>query len=101
MGTRLQLQLTLEDILGSHNVYFQPPETVKLLYPCIIYARNSVDTTFADDIPYSNQIQYRITVIDKNPDSIIPSKVAMLPMCRFDRHYTKDNLNHDVYNIYY
>lgn len=46
-------------------------------------------------------VRYELTVIDKNPDSDILDRVASLPMCAFERHYTADNLNHDVYNIYY
>lgn len=101
MEKRLQLQSILEELLGSRNVYFQPPETVKLVYPCIIYSRSSGATKFANNKPYNYQQQYQLMVIDKNPDSVMPGKVTMLPMCKFERHYTKDNLNHDVYNIYY
>jgi hypothetical protein len=101
MGTRIQLQTLLESILGSDKVYFQPPETVKLTYPCIIYSRSFVDTEFANDKPYKLKNRYTIIVVDKNPDSNIPEKIALLPSCRFERHYTKDNLNHDIYNIYY
>jgi len=56
---------------------------------------------FADDIPYTHHWQYQVTVIDKNPDSEIPARIANLPMCKFEHHYTSDNLNHDVYNLYY
>lgn len=101
MGNRVQLQALLEELIGSRNVYFQPPESFKLSYPCIIYSRNAGKTKFANDNPYSYQRGYKVTVIDKNPDSEIPVKVATLPMCIFDRHYTADNLNHDVYNLYY
>ena len=87
--------------MGGANVYYQPPETVKLKYPCIIYARSSVKTKFADDNPYNHQTEYQVTVIDRDPDSLIPGKIAELPMCSFGRHYTSDNLNHDVYNLYY
>jgi hypothetical protein len=89
----------LEDLIGSTNVYFQPPEDIQ--YPCIIYSRNLGVTKFADNQPYSHHIGYKVTVIDPNPDSEIPGKVSNLPMCIFDRHYTADNLNHDVYNLYY
>ena len=101
MGSRLELQTELETILGSRNVYFQPPETIKMAYPCIIYSRNSSDTQFANNKPYTFNIQYRILVVDKNPDSTIPDRIAQLPMCTFDRHYVTNNLNHDVFNIYY
>jgi hypothetical protein len=42
-----------------------------------------------------------ITVIDANPDSEIPGRIASLSMCIFDRAYRADNLNHDVYQLYY
>lgn len=83
------------------NVYFQPPETVKLKYPCIIYNRSSGDTEFADNKPYTFTHRYEIMIIDPNPDSDIIEKVAALPMCRMDRHYTAENLNHDVFSLYF
>ena len=39
MDRRLQLHEELCSVLGSRNVYFQPPETIKLTYPCIIYSK--------------------------------------------------------------
>lgn len=106
MGQRLQLQSLLEELIGSRsdgkqNVHFQPPDTVKLVYPCIIYRRSDIDTLFADDNPYISNKRYQITVIDPNPDSLIPDKIGALPKCVFDRHFTTSGLNHDVYNIFY
>lgn len=101
MGSRLNLQSLLETLLGSQNVYFQPPETVSMQYPCIVYSLNNVSTTFADNIPYTHSSGYQITVIDSDPDSSIPGKIANLPMCSFANHYTADNLHHYVYNLYY
>jgi len=101
MGNRLDLQTLLETILGSRNVYFQPPSTVQMKYPCIIYELDNFDTKYANDQLYKTRTRYQVTVVDKNPDSEIPAKVAKLPMCAFNRHHTADNLNHDVYNLYY
>lgn len=101
MGTRLQLQTILETILGSDNVYFQPPESLKMRYPCIVYKLSKVNTIFANDNPYKNKKMYNVTVIDQNPDSQIPDLVGKLSMCIFDRTYVSDNLNHTVYNLYY
>lgn len=98
--TRIELQEKLEELLGSENVYFQPPETLKMKYPCIVYKRNGGDSDYADDYPYSYRFRYSVTVIDRNPDSLIPGKIASLPMCRIDRHFTADNLNHDVFILY-
>jgi hypothetical protein len=99
MGLRLNLQSLLEEI--TDNVYFQPPTNVKLVYPCIIYKRDFADTQFADNTPYAHKRRYMITVIDQNPDSEIPGKVAELPMSLFNRFYTVDNLNHDVFSVYF
>jgi hypothetical protein len=70
-------------------------------YPCIIYTRDDVETLFADNAPYRTTKKFQITVIDLDPDSLIPGKIAGLPMCSFDRHFTADNLNHDVFNLYF
>jgi len=101
MGQRTELHAILADILGSSAVYFQPPETIKIKYPCIIYERSYNDVRFADNNPYSTKHRYTLTVIDKNPDSELPDKIAALPMCRSNRMFTNDNLNHYVFDIYY
>jgi len=100
MGSRLELHEVLK-AQGTEFVYFQPPSTIQMTYPCIVYKRNFVDIKFADDAPYANRKQYMVTIIDKNPDSPIPDNVAKLPSCRFNRSYTADNLNHDIYYIYF
>lgn len=101
MASRLNLQTELETILGSRNVYYQPPESVKMKYPAIVYSRKNIDNVFADDSVYTQNHAYELTVIDPNPDSEIVMKVSRLPACTFDRHYIADNLNHDVFRLYY
>ena len=98
---RLELHNILVDILGSEHCYFQPPESVKLIYPCIVYHRNTGKSDYADNNPYRFRFNYTVTAITKDPDSDIPRKLAGLPLCRFDRHFTADNLNHDVFVLYY
>ena len=99
MGQRVDLNAIFKTF--TNNVYFQPPEDISLQYPCIIYSRTYGDTQFANDKPYSLRTRYQVMVLDQNPDSEIPGKVALLPTCVFDRHYVKDNVNHDVYKLYY
>lgn len=98
---RLELQVVLEDILGSENVYFQPPENLKMQYDCIRYSLDDIDVEFANNRPYFLYDRYQVIAIYKNPDSDLPHKIAMLPMCSHNRHYTADNLNHDVFTLYY
>lgn len=99
MAQRLQLHQLLETF--AEHVYFQPPTNIVLQYPCIIYKRDFAHTEFADDKPYNHKLRYMVTIIDRDPDSEIPDKVASLPMSLFNRFYTADNLNHDVYNVYF
>ena len=101
MNSRIDLHEKLRIILGSNFVYFQPPESIKMTYPCIVYALDSVHTRHADDKPYLKSKRYILTIIDKDPDSIIPDKMLTLPMCGFNRMYTADNLNHWVFNLYF
>jgi len=101
MGRRLELQALLIGLLGSSNVYFQPPTSKVMLYPCIRYERGVMSTKHANNRLYSKMTGYTITVIDADPDSEIPDKVLALLPCAFDRHYTADNLNHDVFIKYY
>lgn len=101
MGKRTELQTLLESVLCSDKVYYQPPETFKLSYPCIIYERSDIDSKFANDLSYIHKTCYSLTLIDKDPDSPILDKLLKLPKCSFDRHYEAANLNHDTFNIYY
>jgi hypothetical protein len=101
MPSRLELQTLFENILGSRNVYFQPPESVKMNYPAIVYGLDNIENSFADDGVYLSKKKYLVTVIDEDPDSPIVDKVATLPTCRFNRHFQSDNLNHYVFILYF
>jgi hypothetical protein len=101
MGQRSELQVLLVGILGSDQVFFQPPPSVSMNYPCIVYKRDFELIRYADDKPYSHKKRYQVTVIDRDPDSAIPDRVAELPLCSFDRFFTADNLNHDVFKLFF
>lgn len=70
-------------------------------YPCIVYQMDKAQTKFADNNPYRYAKRYQVTVIDRDPDSTIPDKVAALPACTFDRFFVTDNLNHFVFTLYF
>lgn len=101
MATRQQLQSKLEELLGSRNVYYQPPESVKMEYPAIRYSKTNIRSRFANNSPYSKTNCYELIVIDRKPDNPVIDKLLELPYCVFDRHYTADNLNHDVLILYF
>lgn len=104
MSKRLELDALLrkvmKDVSGVENVYFQPPENLLLKYPAIVYSRSDIRNRPADDMVYSQFTFYDLTVIDKNPDSLLVYAVASLPRCKFGRHYKSDNLNHDTFTIF-
>lgn len=101
MASRLDLQRELESLLGSRHVYYQTPESVKMEYPAIRYSKSDIDTKFANNKPYLYKNKYELIVIDRQPDNPVINKLIMLPMCTYDRHYTADNLHHDVLTLYY
>lgn len=101
MGQRLDLQALLVELLESDNVYFQPPPSIKMEYPCIVYRRDSLFKKAANNEWYIFKKRYQITVIDRDPDGLITDKVAKLPACSFDRFFTADNLNHDVFSLFF
>ena len=101
MASRNDLQKELESLLGVRHVYYQTPESVKMEYPAIRYSRSDIDTRFANDKPYTHKNRYEIIVIDKKPDNPVIDEILKLPMCTYDRHYTADDLHHDVMTLYY
>lgn len=101
MGTRIELQALFEEILGSKNVYFQPPESVRMSYPAIVYSYADIDNVYADNLVYMQSLAYTVTVIDKNPDGALWREISKIPRCRHDRNFVSDNLNHYVFTLYY
>ena len=111
MERRILLHEELEDLLasdvatmpdGTLAIVFQPPETIKLKYPCVIYEIDDRSFRHADDRTYQLRPRYSVLVIDPDPDSQIANKIQMhFPMCRPERRYTSDNLYHDSLTLYY
>lgn len=101
MADRVELQHTLESILGSRQVYFQPPASVSMRYPAIVYSLSDIDALHANDRKYQKNKRYMVTLIDKNPDSVYVDPILDLPLTSFDRSYAAENLNHFVFTIYF
>lgn len=98
---RIELHNRFVSLLGSSCVYFQPPETIKLAYPCIIYTLDAIGIRRADNAGYFGKKRYSVTIISKDPDYDLPNQVVMLPFCSFSKFFTVDNLNHWTFEIYY
>ena len=101
MKSRLEPHPTPETLLGSRNVYFQPPESIKLKYPAIVYSLNDIRNMHASNTVHKKDTVYSLTYIDEDPDSENIKKISDLPYCDFDRYFTSENLNHYTFTIYY
>lgn len=99
MDKRLQLQELLETI--TPQVYYQEPPSTMMVYPCIRFHLTDVDKVYASNQPYRVQDRYQLTLIHEDPDNTERRELDKLPLCTFDRFYTKDNLNHYVYELYF
>jgi len=107
MGRRLDLHHKLKEVFeeatmqdSDKRVWFQPPATVRLTYPCIVYKLNDMPPTFANNNPYQIEHEYELTVIDQDPNSVLRERVAQLSKCRLSRIFESDNLHHYVFHIY-
>ena len=101
MSSRTDLQKKLEEILGSRNVYFQPPTNTMIQYPAIVYSLKRKESKFADNAKYLKLNCYEIIVIDKRPDHPVIKELLKLPYCSYDRPYKSNNLYHDVLTLYF
>lgn len=101
MANQEKLQAKLEELLGSRNVYYQPPESLRMKYPAIRYSKSTISSKHANNAKYSNFTRYQIIVIDPKPDNEVIDKILELPLSSYSNHYTKDNLNHDVIELYF
>lgn len=101
MASRLILHEEFCTILETRNAYFQPPQSVQMRYPAIVYSLSDIRKLNANDRLYKPLTAYEVVLIDKNPDSELVAKIIALPYCTFDRFYTADNLNHWVFTLYY
>lgn len=96
---RLELQALLLEMCD--NVYFDPPENIQMRYPCIIYNRYRINVLHANNAPYKHDTRYQVTVVDRDPDSQIVEQVKQIPRISYDRFYSVDDLNHDVFTLFF
>lgn len=101
MANRMDLHKILCNMLDSTNVYFQPPENLKISYPAIVYTLDNIDFLFADDYKYKRINRYTLTFITKDPEPSFVDDILKLDYCNFERSYVIDNLNHFIFEIFW
>ena len=99
--SREDFHALLQSLGEELKVYFQPPENLKITYPCIIYSINSYDDEYANNKRYKTMTAYEVMLIDKSAKSIYAPKIRDLTYSRYQRSYTQDNLNHYVFEVYF
>lgn len=115
MGKRSDLQLALEAVMrrsypsifpdpsgqSRFHVYFRNPGSTKMQYPAILYHLDREYAAHANNHSYTRIKRYRVTIMDRNPDSPIPDILAELPMTGFLAANDLDGLHHTIYSIYF
>lgn len=100
MLNRLSLQEALEEIVGEGHVYFQPPPSILMKYPCVKYDIESVENRYGDNVKYLLFEKYSFTLMDYDANSQYLDALNSMPYCRFLRKYKADQLNHFVFECY-
>lgn len=96
-----ELQANLEELLNTAEVYYNPPMSVQMSYPAVVYNRSNIDNGYANDAVYMQSYRYELTVISEDPDCEYVDKISRLPTCTHERAFIADNLYHNVFNLYY
>ena len=96
-----ELQTMFEGLLGSRNVYYNPPASVRMSYPAIVFTRSRINNNFANNGVYRQSYPYEVTVITRDPDDSIIEKISKLPTCSPDRSFVSENLYHNVFTLYH
>lgn len=98
---RKELQIILENILGSDQVYFQPPETIKMSYPAIVFSFDGIDNKKANNKQYITHFVFHATFITKmvNSDQVLNALLS-LEYCSLGKPYVSDGLYHYPFTIY-
>lgn len=101
MDSKPDLQTLLETLLGSRNVYFQPPNNVIMQYDAIRYSLSSMDSKYANDKRYKKMNCYELIVIARRSDPEVVDKILELPYASLGRPYISENLYHYPITLYY
>lgn len=97
---RVKVSQMLHSVLGSNNVYFDPPESVKMKYPAIVYKRAKTNTISADNKKFIYYDRYEVTFIRKDADNDVVDAILEFPYCEHNSQYKASDLYHDVFTLY-
>ena len=102
-SNRLELHQLLKSQFSSQqepHVYFQPPQNIQLVYPCMIYKITDLPQIWANNLPYHWDHAYHLTYLTRDPNDPVVEKLIALRKTKFGRYYTADNLHHFTFTIF-
>lgn len=106
LRTRLDLQDYLKEVLGSDDVYYEPPDGARLSYPCICYQLGRMSSRAANNRPdYLEWDSYTVMYIvqealDTRDEDSTLEKLRASEGFVFDRTYVLEKLHHYVFTAY-
>ena len=96
-----QMLMAFQEAAGeTPHVYYQPPENIKLSYPCFIYSFDDSVSLHANGSPYLYRDEYTVTYITKSVSPPLVNSMRRLSKVKYDRHFTSDNLHHYVFTFF-
>lgn len=88
--------------LGIANVYFEPPQEIKMAFPCAVFHRGTISSRNANNRIYKMDDSYELQYICREPDpEMVHVILESFQMIRHIRHFTADGLHHDQFKLYY
>ncbi len=102
MKTRLELQEKLVSVLGSDQVFFQPPSNVQMKYPAIVYELSGEFIKRSNNKRYIKYNKYTVTYIYKSIRNDLKETIMdAFTFVDYDRRFIADGLYQDVFTIYW
>lgn len=96
---RLLFDAMLKETTGLTHVYYDPPESLFMEYPAIVYSKTNMPARYANNKKYHKSLAFEVKVIAEDPDTYYVDLVHDMRCSRFDRHFIADDLHHDVFTI--
>ena len=96
----------IRDILYTirDTVYYDPPTSIQMEYPCFRFVMNNTDSRYADNVHYINHKRWAITYITRDVEEIDQVIKEVLDKFKYSTHettYKAENLVHVVFNLYF
>lgn len=103
MSKRMLIRRILTEAIRKskedYKLFYNPLGDERLIYPCIIYKRDSVRQRHADNIRYHTHEIYQVTIIDKRVETPILDILLDNQYCVYENEFIVDNMHHTILKI--